>query len=88
MKLKFWSKRKTRKEIKEAVMDTNKFLLASIAILLMMLPLVGAVLAGVILYDYIIEFNTEILVLIFVGIVIFLAYLKAFERKSISRLNR
>jgi positive regulator of sigma E activity len=86
--MKFWSKRKTKKEIKEAVRDTNKFILASIAILLMMLPLIGSVLAGVVLYDYIIELDIKVLGLIFLGIVIILAYLKAFERKAIRKLNK
>jgi positive regulator of sigma E activity len=86
--MRFWSKRKTKREIKEAVLDTNKFLLASIAILLMMLPLIGSVLAGVVLYDYIIELDLRILVMIFIGIVVILAYLKAFERKAIRRLNK
>jgi len=86
--MRFWSKRKTKKEIKEAVLDTNKFLLASIAILLMMLPLIGSVLAGVVLYDYIIELDLRILVMIFFGIVVILAYLKAFERRTMRKLNK
>jgi len=88
MRLRFWSKKKVKKEVVEAVQDTNKFLLASIAILLMMLPLIGSVLAGVVLYDVIIEFNVLVLIVIFFGIVIVLAYLKAFERKRLRGLNR
>lgn len=88
MRFRFWSKKKVKKEVREAVQDTNKFALASIAILLMMLPLIGSVLAGVVLYDVIIEFNVIVLVVIFFGIVVVLAYLKAFERRTLRRLTR
>lgn len=88
MRFRFWKKRKIKKEVKEAVQDTNKFVLASIAILLMMLPLIGSVLAGVVLYDAIIEFDVLVLVLVFFGIVVVLAYLRAFERKAIRRITK
>ncbi len=88
MRLRFWSRKKVKKEVREAVQDTNKFVLASIAILLMMLPLIGSVLAGVVLYDAINEFDIIVLLVIFFGIVVVLAYLRAFERKAIRKLNK
>lgn len=88
MRFKFWGKKKVKKEVKEAVRDTNKFLLASIAILLMMLPLIGSVLAGVVVYDYIIDMSIGVIVMVFLGIVVVLAYLKAFERRAIRRITK
>jgi Mn2+/Fe2+ NRAMP family transporter len=89
MRLRFWSKKKVNKEIKEAVYDTNKFVIIIIAIMLSMLPIIASVFGGVFLADFFSQFPRESQASFFAALVLIIAFLTFYDvRKKLHMKER
>lgn len=80
--MKFWSRKKVKKEIREAVRDTNRFTVIVLGVLLAMLPVIAAVFGGFYLADYAEDLGRMYQGTIFLGLIVVIALLSFYDVKK------